>query len=179
MSELIELMRSFEEDHTPGGWPGVQMRQVYALCDEVDRLQSRVAELEAICENVPEGCTPADARVLREANHRLIAEVVNLEKRAAIRGELCRATLKSKAEIEKERDGLAAKLAHLESLSADELLRPVVLLEDVQIGPSDKALAKLKADAVREFADQTGDHYVINMAIDYNKANQSQEQAHD
>jgi hypothetical protein len=31
----------------------------------------RIAELEGICQSVPEGCTPADAAVLREANHTL------------------------------------------------------------------------------------------------------------
>lgn len=91
----------------PGTYKSIRVDLAWHAWQEAQaKMQSRVAELEAICENVPEGCTPADARVLREANHRLIAEVVNLEKRAAIRGELCRATLKSKAEIEKERDAL-------------------------------------------------------------------------
>ena len=100
----------------PGTYKSIRVDLAWHAWQEAQaKMQSRVAELEAICENVPEGCTPADARVLREANHRLIAEVVNLEKRAAIRGELCRATLKSKAEIEKERDGLAAKCAELAS----------------------------------------------------------------
>lgn len=106
----------------PGTYKSIRVDLAWHAWQEAQaKMQSRVAELEAICENVPEGCTPADARVLREANHRLIAEVVNLEKRAAIRGELCRATLKSKAEIEKERDGLAAKCAERERYNVQSI----------------------------------------------------------
>ena len=40
MKELLERMRGFEIDHEPDGWPGIQMREVSALCDEIERLQS-------------------------------------------------------------------------------------------------------------------------------------------
>lgn len=68
-----------------------------------DALQARVAELEAICENVPEGCTPADARVLREANHALVDEAAQ----AKWHKDIAEAALLS---VEKERDGLLSQL---------------------------------------------------------------------
>jgi hypothetical protein len=37
---LIEELRGFEADHSPDGWPAIRMRQISALCDEVDRLKS-------------------------------------------------------------------------------------------------------------------------------------------
>ena len=36
MSDLIERMRSLEQDHEPDGWPAVQMRDLSALCDLVE-----------------------------------------------------------------------------------------------------------------------------------------------
>lgn len=36
MSDLIERMRSLEQDHEPDGWPAVQMRDISALCDVVE-----------------------------------------------------------------------------------------------------------------------------------------------
>lgn len=38
--DIVEEMRGFEIDHEPEGWPGVRMRQVSALCDEIDRLRT-------------------------------------------------------------------------------------------------------------------------------------------
>ena len=38
-ADIIEEMRGFEIDHEPDGWPAVRMRQVSALCDEVERLR--------------------------------------------------------------------------------------------------------------------------------------------
>jgi hypothetical protein len=35
--KLVEELRLLEVDHEPSGWPAVQMRQISALCDEVDR----------------------------------------------------------------------------------------------------------------------------------------------
>lgn len=48
----------------------------------IKKLQEEIAGLEAICKNVPDGCTPADARVLRKANHDLIDRVFALENAA-------------------------------------------------------------------------------------------------
>lgn len=38
--KLVEQMRVFESDHEPDGWPAIQMKQVSALCDEIERLQT-------------------------------------------------------------------------------------------------------------------------------------------
>lgn len=43
--------------------------------EEINKL---LAENESLRAAIPEGCTPADARVLREANHRLVAEIDRL-----------------------------------------------------------------------------------------------------
>lgn len=54
--DIVEEMRGFEIDHEPDGWPGVRMRQVSALCNEIDRLRllgdepMRVIAVEAIRE---------------------------------------------------------------------------------------------------------------------------------
>ena len=39
MADIVKEMRGFEIDHEPDGWPAVRMRQVSALCDEVERLR--------------------------------------------------------------------------------------------------------------------------------------------
>ena len=36
-SDLLGRMRGLEADHTPDGWPAVLMRDVSALCDEVEK----------------------------------------------------------------------------------------------------------------------------------------------
>jgi hypothetical protein len=45
--DIVEEMRGFEIDHEPDGWPAVRMRQVSALCDEIERLRGYVAHLAA------------------------------------------------------------------------------------------------------------------------------------
>lgn len=37
--DLIELVRTLEFDHGPGGWPAVEMATLSALADEVERLK--------------------------------------------------------------------------------------------------------------------------------------------
>jgi len=44
--DLVKRMRVLEVDHGPDGWPAVQMRDISALCDEVDRLRKEVDQLE-------------------------------------------------------------------------------------------------------------------------------------
>lgn len=39
---IVDEMRVFEIDHEPDGWPAVKMRQISALCDEIDRLRRRI-----------------------------------------------------------------------------------------------------------------------------------------
>ena len=46
--EIEKELRSFEADHGPDGWPAIRMRQISALCDEVDRLKAEVAELDSL-----------------------------------------------------------------------------------------------------------------------------------
>ena len=43
--ELIQRMRLLEADHAPDGWPAVQMRDISALCDE---LEASRAERDAL-----------------------------------------------------------------------------------------------------------------------------------
>lgn len=38
--ELLSRMRLLEKYHRPEGWPAVQMLEVTALCDEIDRLRA-------------------------------------------------------------------------------------------------------------------------------------------
>lgn len=48
MADIVKEMRGFEIDHEPDGWPAVRMRQVSALCDEVERLR----EIESAAKNL-------------------------------------------------------------------------------------------------------------------------------
>lgn len=43
---LVERMRGLEVDHTPDGWPAVRMREISELCDEIERLQAKLAEAQ-------------------------------------------------------------------------------------------------------------------------------------
>ena len=63
--DLVEEMRGFEIDHEPDGWPGVRMRQVSALCDDVERLREtlRIASV-ATADLLRAGAEAAD--VLRQ-----------------------------------------------------------------------------------------------------------------
>jgi hypothetical protein len=47
LNDLIERMRALETDHSPDGWPAVQMRDITALCDEIDRRHGIGGELIA------------------------------------------------------------------------------------------------------------------------------------
>ena len=42
LGPLLERMRSFEVDHTPNGWPAIQMRDITRLVDECERLRRRL-----------------------------------------------------------------------------------------------------------------------------------------
>ena len=39
IDQLLARMRLLEKDHSPEGWPAVQMKDVTALCDEIERLK--------------------------------------------------------------------------------------------------------------------------------------------
>jgi hypothetical protein len=47
VAQLLERMRSFEADHTPDGWPAVRMRDISALCAEIERLTGERDEARA------------------------------------------------------------------------------------------------------------------------------------
>ena len=118
-------------------------------------MRALVAELEAICENVPEGCTPADARVLREANHRLTNDFFN--------------TLQKLKAADDERDALRSRVAELEAQAQavedseicamaelmmihDRFMRGVLTKEimiDAVNRVGKESIAKIKADAER------------------------------
>lgn len=84
------------------------------VVQERDTLQARVAEFEAICENVPEGCTPADARVLRESNHKLADEVEIQKEHVKKFAALAEANADLCDRVTKERDELRRRVAAVE-----------------------------------------------------------------
>lgn len=45
-TQLIESMRSFEEDRKPDGWLAIKMHFISEMCDAIEDLQARVTELE-------------------------------------------------------------------------------------------------------------------------------------
>ncbi len=52
--DIVEEMRGFEIDHEPDGWPAVRMRQVSALCNEIDRLRISITRAQdLILKNMP------------------------------------------------------------------------------------------------------------------------------
>ena len=40
VERLVMRCRELEMDHEPNGWPAIQMRDVTALCSEIDRLRA-------------------------------------------------------------------------------------------------------------------------------------------
>ena len=57
--EIEKEIRSFEADHGPDGWPAVRMRQISALCDEVDRLkaiEAAACDFLKTMDRMDEGC---------------------------------------------------------------------------------------------------------------------------
>lgn len=55
--DIVEEMRGFEIDHEPEGWPAIRMRQISALCDEIDRLR---AAIQAVLPDDPENYDERD-----------------------------------------------------------------------------------------------------------------------
>jgi hypothetical protein len=51
MSEFIERVRMLELDHEPNGWPAIQMRDLSAAAEEIERLQAEVSRLTMGLEN--------------------------------------------------------------------------------------------------------------------------------
>ena len=53
--KLTEKMRLLEADHSPDGWPAVQMRDVTALVDEIERLTVALSKANASSERFERG----------------------------------------------------------------------------------------------------------------------------
>ena len=166
----------------PGTYKSIRVDLAWHAWQEAQaKMQARVAELEAICENVPEGCTPADARVLREANHAMVDEVARLNSLCESLNDTARHNFSVAVEIgeklqsekwhkdvaeaallsvEKERDGLASKLKLVIDCGdscCDEYCKDE--WELAVNASADKAIAKLKADAVREALNKLAAEY--------------------
>jgi hypothetical protein len=83
-NDLVARMRGFEVDHEPDGWPGIRMREVSALCDEVEALREQLAAAQAII---------ADIKAWDVSQFLLIPHHL----RARMQAELDRAAIRAKA----------------------------------------------------------------------------------
>jgi len=138
-ADIVEFMRGFAEDHEPDGWPAIKMRQVTELCDMVESLRQRVAELED---------THAYENLIKYGNSHpemykteldLVKEqlaasekerdgairMLELEKESHIRTE------NQLAAVEKERDKLNAALESW-SFSQKEKMAPDYLIDELE-----------------------------------------------
>ena len=43
-TDIVARLRGLSADHSPDGWPAVQMRDITALCEEVTRLRAALAQ---------------------------------------------------------------------------------------------------------------------------------------
>lgn len=48
INELISNCRLLETDHYPDGWPAIRMKDVTALCDEIERLTQERDQLNEL-----------------------------------------------------------------------------------------------------------------------------------
>lgn len=83
-------------------------------------VRRRLLNLVSVAAEVPEGCTPADARVLRESNHSLVETVSQLEGRLKALDSLCTQVLNSRVGVENE---LAEMVAGKRPMPDKEKLR--------------------------------------------------------
>lgn len=63
---LVDRLRMLEADHEPDGWPAVQLRDITALCSEIDRLRS--VALQHISHSYEGGCPDDLDQMLRDPN---------------------------------------------------------------------------------------------------------------
>ena len=47
IDDLLEIVESLAIDHTPEGWPAIQMQEVTALADEIKRLRAENKRLRS------------------------------------------------------------------------------------------------------------------------------------
>lgn len=74
MSDIVKRLRLLEADHPPDGWPAVQMRDITALLDEVERLAADDITWRS-AQKACEHCAPdiaADNRKLAADNRKLV-----------------------------------------------------------------------------------------------------------
>lgn len=72
---LITRLRGLPIDHAPDGWPAVRMREITALLDHIDTLQSDAARLDWLADpanplsnvQLPTPCVHANLHSLRAA----------------------------------------------------------------------------------------------------------------
>lgn len=78
MMDILEEMRWFEIDHEPDGWPAVRMRQITALCDEVERLRKiATGEIFVVVADAPKPPAPGEMT----AHQLLLALVPDFDRR--------------------------------------------------------------------------------------------------
>jgi hypothetical protein len=46
IEEILTYCRGLPIDHEPDGWPAIQMRDIMALVDEIDRLRAKFTKLD-------------------------------------------------------------------------------------------------------------------------------------
>ena len=56
IDDLLEIVESLAIDHTPEGWPAIQMQEVTALADEIKRLRAENGDLKAHLEYLMTEC---------------------------------------------------------------------------------------------------------------------------
>ena len=62
--DLVANMRVLEADHEPDGWPAVRMREISALCDEIERLRAALASRDEASQQ-PQGQTTDHSKLLK------------------------------------------------------------------------------------------------------------------
>ena len=110
-----------ESDEEVLGVAGERVASIFhvvkLLFDKSITAQERVKELEAI---IPEGCTPSDATVLREANAKLAQENFDLQETLTLAEENGGLIVQERDQLKRERDGLVQRNTDLADALRDE-----------------------------------------------------------
>ena len=64
--DLVANMRALEADHEPDGWPAVRMKEISALCDEIERLRAALASRDEAAQQ-PQGQAVSDEQIVAMA----------------------------------------------------------------------------------------------------------------
>lgn len=127
----------------PDSWLSIMVAKA-----DIDEVIAEAEHLRALVDNIQEGCTPADAKVLREANHRMTNDFFN--------------TLQKLKAADDERDALRSRVAELESQLPEGMKHCTILFRECEKGHGWLTASnwvqhccptcernKLRADAVR------------------------------